>query len=162
MKGCPLIAAAVFCAAALAAPAASAQTQPLNATYAQHFAGPTGHSPCADQAFGCGPGTAVGFGAITIETTFDDTCDCRVNTITVSDRSTLVLDEDFASFTGPGGSGSSHAPDSSEGHPGTFVFSWTVASGTGSFAGATGSGTDNLLSAGQIGTGTLSGTITTP
>jgi hypothetical protein len=161
MKRYTLIASAMICAAALAAPIASAQTQPFNATYTQQFAGPTGHSPCADQAFGCGPGTSAGFGAFTIETTFDDTCGCRVNAITFSDGSTLVLDEDFVSFTGPGGSASSHAPDFSEGHPGTFGFSWTVAGGTGSFTGATGSGTDNLTSAGLIGTGTLTGTITT-
>jgi hypothetical protein len=160
MKRFTLIATAVMCTAALAAPVASAQTQPFSATYAQHFAGPTG-PPCADQAFGCGLGTAAGFGAFTIETTFDDTCGCRLNTITFSDGSTLVLDEDFVSFTGPGQSASSHAPGSSEGHPGTFGFSWTVAGGTGSFAGATGSGTDNLTSAGLIGTGTLTGTITT-
>jgi hypothetical protein len=156
------ITAVVICAAAFAAPAASAQTEPINATYTQHFAGPTGHSPCADDAFGCGSGTAAGFGAFTIETTFDDTCGCRVNTITVSDGSMLVLDEDFVSFIGPGMSASSHAPGLSEGHPGTFAFLWTVASGTGSFAGATGSGTDNLISAGLIGTGTLGGTIATP
>jgi hypothetical protein len=158
-----LIATALICTAALAAPAASAQTQPFGATYTENFAALFAHSPlCPDDAFGCGTGTAAGLGAFTIATSFDDACGCRVNTLTLSDGSTLVFDEDFISFTGPGGSASSHAPDSSEGHPGTFGFSWTVASGTGSFAGATGSGTDNLTSAGLIGTGTLSGTITTP
>ncbi len=162
MKRYILIAAAVIGTAAIAAPAASAQTEPFNATYTEHFAGPTGHSPCADDAFGCGSGTVAGLGPFTIAATFDDTCGCRVETITVSDGSTLVLDEDFVSFTGPGGSASSNAPPSSEGHPGTYVFSWTVADSTGSFAGATGSGTDNLISAGLVGTGTFAGTITTP
>ncbi len=85
-----------------------------------------------------------------------------VRTLTFSDGSTLVLDEDPASFTGPGGSGSSHAPPTSEGHPGTYVWSWTVESGTESFAAATGGRcTDDYLSAGLIATGNLSGTITT-
>lgn len=157
-----LIAAAAVIAALTAAPAASAQSDPINATYKEHFTGPAGNPPCQGDAFGCGSGTAAGLGAFTIETTFDDTCGCRVNTITVSDGSTLVLDENFISFTGPGRSASSQAASSSEGHPGTFAFSWTVAGGTGSFAGATGGGTDQLTSAGLVGTGTLQGTVTTP
>ena len=157
-----LIAGAAVIAALAAAPAAAAQSEPINATYAQHFTGPTGNPPCPDDAFGCGSGTATGLGAFTIQTTFDNTCGCRVNTITFSDQSTLVLDENLTSFTGPGKSASSQAAPSSEGHPGTFAFSWTVAGGTGSFAGATGAGTDQLTSAGLVGTGTLKGTVTTP
>jgi hypothetical protein len=161
MKRYTLIAAAVMCAAALAAPVASAQTVPLNATYTELFEGPNQHPQCPG-GFACGSGTAAGLGSFTTAEDFDDECGCIVRTLTFSDGSTLVLDEDFVSFTGPGGSASSHAPGTSEGHPGLYVFSWTVDSGTGSFAGATaGNGADDFLSAGLIASGSLSGTITT-
>jgi hypothetical protein len=55
----------------------------------------------------------VGFGAFTAEEGFGETCGCVVRTLAFSDGSTLVLDEDPVSFTGPGGSGSSHAPGTS-------------------------------------------------
>jgi hypothetical protein len=149
-------------AALAAAPAALAQTEAFSASYAEHFIGPNGNPPCPDGASGCGTGTAAELSAFSTEFAFDDSCGCFVRTLTFPDASTLLLDENFVSFTGPGGSASSHAPGSAEGHPGTFVFSWTVAGGTGSFAGATGSGTDALTSAGLRGAGSLSGTLTTP
>jgi hypothetical protein len=161
-----LIVAAVACAAALAAPVASAQTaEPFNATYTEHFLGPkdhpTGGLACAD-AFACGSGAAAGFGAFTTDVAFDENCPCVVRTLTCSDGGTLVFDEDFVSLTGPGGSGSSHAPPFSEGHPGLWAFTWNFDSGTGRFAGVIGgSGTDDYLSAGLIASGTLSGTLTT-
>jgi hypothetical protein len=149
-------------AALAAAPAAFAQTEPFSATYAGHAVGPNGNRPCPDGAFQCGTGTASGLGAFSTELAFDDGCGCLVRTLMLADGSTLLLDEDVVSFTGPGGSASSHAPRFSEGHPGTFVFSWTVAGGTGSFAGVAGSGTDALTEAGLQGTGSLSGTLATP
>jgi hypothetical protein len=161
-----LIAGAAMISAALAAaPPAVAQTEPFSATYAEHGLNPNGHSTgglaCPADAFACGSGTAAGFGAFTTEFG-GGSCDCVIRTLTFSDGSTLLLDEDFVSSTSPGNSGSSNAPQFSEGHPGTIVFSWTVDSGTGSFAEATGSGTDMLTSAGLQGTGSLSGTLTTP
>ncbi len=154
--------ATVVVALAAAAPAASAQTEPFSAAYSEHFIPPHGNSRCPDQGFTCGSGTATGLGAFTTENTFDENCGCVFRTLTFSDGSTLALDETFVSFTGPGRSGSSRAPDTSEGHPGTYAFSWTVAGGSGSFAEATGSGSDDYVSAGLIATGTLVGTITTP
>jgi hypothetical protein len=155
--------AAIISAVLAAAPAAVAQTEPFTATYAGHATGPNGNPPCPDGAFQCGTGTATtGLGVFSTELAFDDSCGCLVRTLTFSDGSTLLLDEDVVSFTGPGGSASSHAPRWSEGHPGTFGFSWTVAGGTGSFAAATGSGTDALTEAGLQGTGSLSGTLATP
>lgn len=162
MKRYTLIASAMICVAALTAPIASAQTEPLNATYTEKIIGPTGRPPCPDDTFFCGSGTAAGYGAFTTVFGFDEDCGCLFRTLTFSDGSTLTLDEEFFSFTGPGASGSSNAPNTSEGHPGFFVFTWTFGSGTGSFAGATaGNGTDDYLSAGLIASGTLSGTITT-
>ncbi len=153
--------AALLCALAAAAPVASAQTGPFTATYTEKFNALHG-GPCPDGVIGCGSGTATGLGAFATELTFDDNCGCLVRTLTFSDGSTLVFDQTFPSFTARGGSGSSHAPGTSEGHPGTYVYSWTVESGTGSFAGAVGSGADVLISAGLTGTGTLTGAITTP
>ena len=155
-----MIATAVIVALAAAAPAASAQTEPFNATYNEHFIPPNGNTRCPEDTFGCGNGTAAGLGAFTIERAFDEDCGCVVQALTFADGSMLFLDEDFLSFTGPGQSTSSHAPNTSEGHPGVLILSWTVAGGTGSFARATGTGTDELTAAGLIGTGTLAGTIT--
>jgi hypothetical protein len=160
MRRRTMLATAVVVALAVAAPAASAQTGPFDATYNEHFIAPQGNSNCPDDAFGCGSGTAAGLGAFTIQRTFEEDCGCVVQTLTFADGNTLTLDEDFLSFTEPGQSASSHAPGSSEGHPGTSVHSWTVAGGTGPLAGATGSGTDELTTAGLIGTGALAGTIT--
>jgi hypothetical protein len=161
-----LIAGAAMISAVLAAaPAASAQTEPFNATYTAHGLGPTGHPTgglaCPADAFTCGSGTADGFGAFTTQFGGGD-CDCVVRTLTFSDGSTLVLDEDPVSFPQPGGSGSAPAPNSSEGHPTLWDWSWNFDRGTGRFAGVTGgSGDDDYLSAGMIALGTLSGTLTT-
>lgn len=163
MKKYILIAAAVICTAAFAAPAASAQTEPFNATYTEHFGAPPGPSRCPDDAFACGSGTATGLGAFTTDKTFDESCGCVVRTLTFADGSTLALNETFVSLTGPGNSGpNSHESPRSQGNPGLWAWTWTVGSGTGTFAGATGSGTDDFLSAGLIASGTINGTITTP
>jgi hypothetical protein len=155
----PLIVAAVVFALAAAAPAASAQASPFSATYTEKFVGPRGGPPCPDDAFACGSGTAAGLGSFTTEVVFDPTG--AIRTLAFSDGSTLVFDEAFVSFQGPGASGSSNASGMSEGHPGSYAQTWTIAGGTGIFSGATGSGTDNFLAAGLIASGTLSGTITT-
>jgi hypothetical protein len=156
-----LVMTAVACTFALAAPAASAQAQTFNGTYTDKFVGPHGSPQCPDDAFACGTGTAAGFGTFTDERVFDPASGTVLRTLTFSDGSTLTLDEDLVSFTGPGGSGSSHAGPNSEGHPGHYVFSWTITAGTGSFAGATGSGTDDSLGAGLVASGSLSGLVTT-
>jgi hypothetical protein len=156
---------AAICALAAAAPVASAQIESLNATYTQHALNLPGHPSgglACSADFACGSGTAAGFGAFTTEFSFDDTCGCVVRTLTFADGSTLVLDENGPSFTAPGGSGSSHAPGTSEGHPGRYEWTWSFGSGTGIFAGVTGgSGTDDFLAAGLIASGTISGTLKT-
>lgn len=163
MKRYCLIVAVAMCAVAFAAPAASAQTGPFNATYNERIEQPHGMSPCPDDAFGCGSGTATGLGAFTTERAFDDSCGCIVRTLTFSDGSTLALNETFVSLTGPGNSGpNSHESPKAEGNPGLWSFTWTVGGGTGTLAGATGSGTDDFLSAGLTASGTINGTVTTP
>jgi hypothetical protein len=154
--------AAVVCAVAAAAPAASAATEPFGAAYTEKYVGPNAHPACPNDAFACGTGNADGLGGFTTERGFDEGCSCLVRDLGFPDGSTLNLVEDFVSFTGPGRSGSSPAPPTSEGHPGTYVLSWTVVDGSGRFAGASGNGTDQYDSAGLIASGTLSGTITTP
>jgi hypothetical protein len=157
------ITAVVICAAAFAAPAASAQTGPFNATYTEKIDAPHGDSKCPDDAFACGSGTATALGAISTERSFDESCGCVVRTLTFADGSTLALIETFVSLTGPGNSGpNSHESPKAQGNPGLWAWTWTADGGTGAFAGATGSGTDDFLSAGLIASGTINGTITTP
>jgi hypothetical protein len=160
MQRYPLIAVAVVFALVAAAPAASAQARLFSATYTEKFVGPRGGPPCPDEAFACGSGTAAGVGSFTTEVVFDPNVGA-VRTLTFTDGSTLLFDEAFVSFRGPGASGSSNASDMSEGHPGRYAQTWIAAGGTGSFSGATGSGTDNFVAAGLVASGTLSGTITT-
>lgn len=163
MKRYILIATAAISAAAFAASAASAQTAPLNATYTDHFVPPHGNSRCPDDDFACGSGMATGLGPFTTEKGFDEDCSCVARHFTFSDGSTLDLIETFVSHTGPGNSGpNSHESPTAEGNPGLWAWTWTVDAGTGTFAGATGSGTDDYLSAGLIASGTIDGTITMP
>jgi hypothetical protein len=156
-----LIAVAAVCALAAAAPTALAQTTSLSATYTDKFEGPTGHPTCAGDGFGCGSGTAAEFGAFTDEYAFNGD-GTFTRTLTFADGSTLALLE-VRTVTSPGASGSMPRPETSrdDGNPGNYLSTWTVAAGTGSFAGASGSGTDDFLSAGAIGFGTIAGTITT-
>lgn len=149
----------VIAALAAGVPPALAQSGPLNATYTEKFVGPQGHPACPGDAFSCGTGTAAGLGAFTIQAAFDDSCGCVVRTLDFSDGSTLGLTEIGAGFTTPGNSGSSNASPNSEGHPGSHTLSWTVTAGTGAFAGATGSGTDDFTAAGLVGTGSITGSI---
>jgi hypothetical protein len=156
-----LIAVACLCALAVAAPAASAQAQTLSATYTDKFEGPTGHPTCPGDGFGCGSGTAAGFGAFTDEYAFNGD-GTFTRTLTFADGSTLALLE-IRTVTTPGNSGNPKPPQSrDDGNPGDYTSTWTVAAGTGSLAGASGSGTDDFFSAGAIGFGTIAGTITTP
>jgi hypothetical protein len=148
---------AVGCAFAVAAPAASAQLGiPLDATYTDHFVGHNGTPGCPGDAFECGSGTAVGLGSFTDTVVFTGT-PTVTRTIVFADGSTLVLGETFLSFTPPNGA-LQHQPGNSFGHPGNLLLGWT-ASGTGVFAGADGTGTDDQNQAGDIAHGFIGGTI---
>jgi hypothetical protein len=151
-----LVAIAVIGAFAVAAPAASAQLGlPLNATYTDHFTGHNGTPACAGEAFECGSGTAAGLGSFTDTLVFTGTTVTR--TLVFADGSTLVLAETFLSFTPPNGA-LQHQPGNSFGHPGNLLLGWT-ASGTGDFAGADGTGTDDQNQAGDSAQGFIGGTI---
>lgn len=156
-----LLAAAVGCAFAIAAPAASAETQALSGTYAAKYAGVNGSPPyCPGEAFVCGSGTAAGLGSFT-DATVGLGPGITQTTLTFVDGSTLLLDETLVSDINPGNSGSSNQPGFALGHPGNQVWLWTVAGGTGEFSGASGSGTDAIKEAGARAAGILGGSITT-
>jgi hypothetical protein len=156
-----LAAATAVLAFAAAAPVAFAQTTaPLNAAYTLKAQGPGPSQRCADGAFACGTGTDASFGSFSYE--FDFTDQGIMSTLTFS-TGTLVLDETFQSITQPGQSGLSNQPNHALGHPSTVEFTWSVdPASSGSFAGATGTGTDVQDAAGSEGDGILAGTINLP
>jgi hypothetical protein len=166
--------AAALAAFALLAAAASVSASPtgtLNATFTVQF--PKGHEastePCDPDSF-CGVGTVGGYGAATV-TILDETFEeivgssCLavswVQSIDLLDGSGSLVIEATGTFCPPGGSGDSHASNSSYGNPGQFKFEFTILGGesTGVFVGATGGGTETFESAGGIGVWHLSGEI---
>ena len=160
MQRLGLIFVAAACTFGAITTVASAETTlPVNGSYTEQFGGKQLSRPCPGDSFACGKGTIEGLGNFTTEIAGDG---ALTRTLTFSDGSTLVLEESFISFTTPGRSSDSHASEQSFGHPFTGVFDFTVTGGTGRFAGATGSGTDTLSAAGNVGQGELTGSITIP
>jgi hypothetical protein len=111
---------------------------------------------CANGAFVCGDGTITGFGKAQYNFNIDSfahisaSCAAYGATVvfTLRDASTLTLTE-TGTVCGPGGSFIPvPAPGGSFGNPVEGIGSWIVETGTGQFAGMTGSGTDTFLSAG--------------
>ena len=155
----------VIASAAAGAPPALAQTS-LNATYSAkvaaeigpngHLVGPNEHAvTCPDGTGACGSGTDVNFGPFSWAAAPTDVGETATLTFGTG---TLVLDETVQSITTPGQSflRSSH----SAGNPGSFLDSWTVdPASSGSFQGATGSGTDTSRSAGFQLDGIIAGLI---
>ena len=151
---------------------AIAGTQQLNGAFTVQFGRGLGTSnaPCPAETF-CGTGTLAGLGQATdtIEfTSFEpiEGTSCSavtfVETIELLDGTgTLVLPSE-GTFCSPGGSDSTPVPPQAYGHPHTVRASFTIdgASSTGSFAGASGSGTKSIVLAGDVATIRLSGTIT--
>ena len=82
-------------------------------------------------------------------------------TLTFAGGDTLVLEE-TGTFCPPGNSGNAPGSLVSFGNPFTLSFTWSIASGTGQFAGASGSGTGTDRLAGDAGHARLTGTITLP
>ena len=80
-------------------------------------------------------------------------------TITVT-AGALVLDESGL-FCSPGASDGAPSSPSDYGHPHTIRLAYTVdgVASTGIFAGATGSGSESVQIAGDVGTSKLSGTL---
>jgi hypothetical protein len=150
------------------APAHAATTSAFKASFKETF-GRAHSKPC--EHFLCGTGTVAGYDEAT--SVFDITdfvpigdTNCAdlsaVRTITlVSDGSTLELDE-VGTVCFPGSSSFAPGAKKSFGNPGTIDTTFTVSGGTGLFEGATGSGTDRDMPAGDAGHASLSGTLTLP
>jgi hypothetical protein len=153
----------------ISAPAEAATTSAFKASFKETFGRAHSKQPC--EHFLCGTGTVAGYGAAT--SAFDITdfapigdTNCAdlsaVRTITLaSDGSTLELDE-VGIVCFPGNSSFAPGAQKSFGNPGTIETTFTVSGGTGVFEGATGSGTDRGMPAGDEGHASLIGTLTLP
>ena len=160
-----LVAALIAVTCGIAAPAAAAQAKapvPLDSTYTSKAIGHNGTPSCPGAYVACGEGTDPAFGPFAYGTVVTPTGQITTLTFTTG---TLVLDETPSDVSGPGqglasGGGVANQPPWAFGHPGTFTQTWTVdPTSSGSFSGATGSGTDPQHAAGiRIG-GVLVGTI---
>jgi hypothetical protein len=155
--------------ASLAVAASANADSSLSGTFVAHFGRGHGASngSCPAQTF-CGSGKLSGFGRgtqLTEFTSFEpiDDSPCAdvtiVQTITVS-GGTLILDQSGL-FCSPGASDGAPSSPSDYGHPHTIQLTYTVdgAASTGIFSGATGSGSESVVIAGDVGTSNLSGTI---
>jgi hypothetical protein len=147
-----LVPAAAVLVLALAAPAMAATTLSYHATFVENGAGQTS---CA-AGTSCGSATISGLGHVAYQSIVFDACgpNCHIRTITFDDGSTLLMQESVVNVISPGDSSSAgtNAPQFLE-------ISQTIGGGTGTFAGATGSGTGRVnLAANAI--ITASGTIT--
>jgi hypothetical protein len=143
-----LLASIVVVALAAGAPPALAQTA-LNATFTAkigagigpngHLVGPNAHAvTCPDDAFTCGSGTDVSFGPFSWAAV---PTDVGATTSLTFATGTLVIDETVQAVTAPGQS--LFRSEHSVGNPLNVLFSWSVdPASSGSFDGATGSGTD--------------------
>jgi hypothetical protein len=144
--------AALVALLALAAPATAATTTSYHATFVEIGSG----GPPAGIA--CGSATISELGHVADQCVLFNACgpNCHVRTITFDDGSTLVIHESIVGTVSPGSSSAAGA------HAPVFLkITQTVVSGTGRFAGATGSGTGtvNTVAGSVI---IASGTITLP
>jgi len=154
--------------------AASAQTVPFHANVNDitPIGPPSARSwPCPTIYF-CGRASIAGYGAAFWS--FDESpdvpptpvsSDCSVytgtSTFTLSDGSTLVLNEKNFVFCEAGNSGNAPGWQYAVGHPGRGNGNWTVQTGTGQFSRLTGgSGTDTLRTNGALLAVAWSGTVT--
>lgn len=121
---------------------------------------------CPGGALGCGTAVVEGFGRATylftltsLQSTSQSCADYTATvTFTVEDGSSLTLNES-GTWCGPGKTSPEILPGGSYGNPLSASGSWQVQSGTGCFAGVTGSGTDTLRSAGAHLQATYTGVI---
>jgi len=122
---------------------------------------------CANGAFTCANATITGFGAADYSFSIDgiarisSSCAAYDATVlfTLPDGSELKMNES-GSVCGPGGSFIPvPAPGGSFGNPVEGIGTWIVETGTGQFAGMTGSGTDTFLSAGANSIASYSGVV---
>src|SRR6266545_8409757 len=159
------------CAAALVAaiPATAATTFAYEATYVEPVGGPN------QSQFSCAPGTSCGSASISGIGHSDNqvvqfnACGfgCHIRTVTFDDGSTLLIRvEDQPSgfaFTSPGNSGTNgYLGFPVGGNPQFLDIKETILGGTGSLAGASGSGSGTVSLHGGVAIGKTSGTMTLP
>jgi hypothetical protein len=168
---------AVLCCLAVAglaavSPAWAQTTASFSAAIDEGFGRATAHPcPVSEFYFWCGTGTIAGFGDVTSLAELTDLSGpdpetgcfnaTVTRTLTFGDGSTLVLEE-IGTLCQPGNAGNAPGAAKSFGNPFTIDFTWTIVSGTGRFAGASGSGTGSDRLAGDAGHAALTGTITLP
>ena len=157
---------------AAASPAWAQTTTSFTAAIDEGFGRATAH-PCPVSEFyaWCGTGTVAGFGEVTelAELTDFSGPDPETGcfevtgrrTLTFTGGGTLVLEE-TGTLCPPGNAGNAPGAAKSFGNPFTLEFTWSIVSGTGRFAGASGGGTGTDRLAGDAGHATLTGTITLP
>jgi hypothetical protein len=148
---------AVLGAAAVAAPAASAQTSvPIDAAYSAKLAGPNHDPSCPGNELICGSGIDPTIGAFTLSAVFNPG---QTTTLTFA-TGVLVIDETLVERSSPGHTGSSQQPLHAHGHPFRVLQTWTVdPSSSGVFLNATGGGTDVSEGAGAAAKGVITGTL---
>lgn len=145
--------------------AATASAAPATANFQATFVDIYSQCPIGPPVVFCGHGAIAGFGQATstVHLTAPPTpipgTDClaisAIRTITLDDGSgSLTLDETGTKC--PPSDAATNAP----GDPFTVAKTYTIASSTGVFAGATGSGTDTNRSAGNSQVSVISGSIT--
>jgi hypothetical protein len=170
MRLLTVLACLVLSALVLAVPTTAARTTvSFEAKFNETFGRATAHQCPPTETFSfCGEGTVAGFGRATTLSELQsfsglDESGCGEavfrRTITFEDGSTLVLLES-GTVCFPGESASAPGSLKSFGNPFTFEGNFEVIRGTGTFKGATGTGTVVTRSAGDTGSSTLSGTLT--
>jgi len=145
-----VVSAALVAMLVIVAPAAAATTQKYHATFVEVGGAIPGGS--------CGSATISRFGHVASQCVAFDACgpNCHIRTVTFDDGSTLLIRESVVNVVSPGNSSAAGANA-----PMFLEISQTILGGTGTFAGATGSGTGRVnLAADAVITAT--GTITRP
>jgi hypothetical protein len=170
MRLLTVLACLVLSALVLAAPTTAARTTvSFEARFNESFGRAAAHRCPPSETFSfCGEGTVAGFGHATtfselVDFSGTDETGCGEavfhRTITLDDGSTLVLRE-TGTVCFPGESSTAPGSLKSFGNPSTFEGTFEVIRGTGTFKGATGTGTVVTRAAGDTGSSTLSGTLT--
>ena len=140
----------------------------MRAIVKENFERAPSNEPCVfdagNETLTCpGRGTAGRFGRFTSSAIYDGSEDV-MRTITFADGSTVVLHEVYEEPVYPGASHDAPGSLLSFGNPFAQEGTWeaVAGSGTGGLAGATGSGTVELMGAGNTLQFWFTGTITTP
>ena len=162
-----LIAVAALAAAlAAAVPASADTTNAYQATFIEPYGGPNQSPFSCQPGTSCGSANISGLGHAVATVIVFNACGpgCHLRTVTYADGSTLVMREvPLGGFSSPGNSGShGYIGFGFPGNPQFQDITQEIVGGTGSFAGASGSGAGTVKVAGGTAIIRTSGTITLP